>query len=330
MKIQRAYDMNTNRHVFSIVVNKKKVSYVFGSTKTQAFDPKKKVKVLFDKLGDKIENATEDDLLSLARIGLSYFTYGQPFEADDLSIAKAKEKVSIKESERNAQKVRVEEKTSLLSASERIYEVLEDFPDLEEALWDDEASIPSDGMFEVVMAALDGVDPNGPNAWMIDYMDGKQPSEDEIQQIVFEIPNSMTAAVSPDECPPATQDILLNIQNRQNAIDNVGYGPLNPAEPNDEFWQKKADRWRVSVDDARKSTCGNCAAFIRTTKMLDCISQGLQEGDKNVEDSYDVIVAGELGYCEALDFKCAASRTCDAWIAGGPVTDETRKEEKSE
>lgn len=330
MKVQRAYDMNTGKHVFSIVINKKKVSYVFGSSKTQAFDPKKKIKVLYDKLGDKIETASEDDLLSLAKLGLSYFRYGRSFEADDLGIATAKEKVSIKESQKEADKKKIEQRTSLLDASERIYQVLEDFPDLEDALWQADSRIPSEGMFEVVMAALDGVDPSGPNAWMIDHMDGKQLPEDSTLQVVFETPSSVVAAVSPEECPPATQDILLNIQNRQNAIDNVGYGPLNPNEPNDEFWQKKADRWKVSADDAKKSVCGNCAAFVRTTKMLDCISQGLQEGDKNAEDSYDVIVAGELGYCEALDFKCAASRTCDAWIAGGPVTDETRKEEKSE
>jgi hypothetical protein len=28
-----------------------------------------------------------------------------------------------------------------------------------------------------------------------------------------------------------------------------------------------------------------------------------------------VIDAGDLGYCEIFDFKCAASRTCRAWIA---------------
>jgi hypothetical protein len=26
-----------------------------------------------------------------------------------------------------------------------------------------------------------------------------------------------------------------------------------------------------------------------------------------------------MGYCEALDFKCAASRTCNAWAVGGPI-----------
>jgi hypothetical protein len=62
--------------------------------------------------------------------------------------------------------------------------------------------------------------------------------------------------------------------------------------------------------------------------MKECIVNGLQQGDENKADSYDVVAAGDLGYCEALDFKCAASRTCDAWIAGGPVTDETRKEQE--
>ena len=33
----------------------------------------------------------------------------------------------------------------------------------------------------------------------------------------------------------------------------------------------------------------------------------------------ETIKAGDLGYCEAFDFKCASKRTCDAWIAGGPV-----------
>jgi hypothetical protein len=36
----------------------------------------------------------------------------------------------------------------------------------------------------------------------------------------------------------------------------------------------------------------------------------------------EVIEAGELGFCEIFDFKCAAKRTCAAWIVGGPITDE--------
>ena len=53
--------------------------------------------------------------------------------------------------------------------------------------------------------------------------------------------------------------------------------------------------------------------------MLDCIAEGIG-GD--VEDEWDTIEAGDLGYCEAFDFKCAANRTCDAWVVGGPITDE--------
>jgi len=36
----------------------------------------------------------------------------------------------------------------------------------------------------------------------------------------------------------------------------------------------------------------------------------------------EVVDAGDLGFCELFDFKCAANRTCAAWIVGGPITDE--------
>ena len=32
-----------------------------------------------------------------------------------------------------------------------------------------------------------------------------------------------------DGCPPATQSIELNLKNRQKAIDEHHYGPLNPS-----------------------------------------------------------------------------------------------------
>ncbi len=132
---------------------------------------------------------------------------------------------------------------------------------------------------------------------------------------------AVTAAAQ--ECPPATLDVALNLKNRKRAIDVAAYGPLNPDEPNEEFWQIKADTWSVSQDDAKKSLCSNCVFFVITTKMRDCIAQGL--GDQSAaEDPWDSIGAGELGYCEAFDFKCAASRTCDAWAVGGPITDDVQ------
>lgn len=128
-----------------------------------------------------------------------------------------------------------------------------------------------------------------------------------------------------DECPPATRDIVLNVKNRQNAIDNVGYGPLNPKEPSTEFWQDKADMWSVTPEDAKKSVCGNCIFFDRRTKTLDCIESGIAEGGSGDQSAWDAIDQAELGYCTALDFKCAASRTCNAWAVGGPVTDESER-----
>jgi starvation-inducible DNA-binding protein len=124
------------------------------------------------------------------------------------------------------------------------------------------------------------------------------------------------------KCPPATQDIQLNLENRQKAIDNVGYGPLNPAEPNDEFWQDKADRWNTDVEEAKSAVCGNCIFFVRSPKMLECLEEGIGLGNQEAEGS---IEAGELGYCNALDFKCASKRTCNAWAVGGPVTEDTER-----
>lgn len=119
-------------------------------------------------------------------------------------------------------------------------------------------------------------------------------------------------------CPIATQDVEKNLENRQDAIDKAAYGPLNPNEPNQEFWKKKADRWDVSIEEAKKSRCGNCAVFIQTPKMMSCIREGLASGD-SMENAWDTTRAGQLGYCEAFDFKCASKRTCDAWVVGGPV-----------
>ena len=125
----------------------------------------------------------------------------------------------------------------------------------------------------------------------------------------------MPIVLKDDSCPIATQDIQVNLKNRQNAIDNVGYGPLNPAEPNDEFWDDKAQRWDIEPDEAKTALCGNCVFFIRTPSMLECLETGIGLNEE-AEGSID---AGELGYCSALDFKCAAARTCNAWAAGGPI-----------
>ena len=142
---------------------------------------------------------------------------------------------------------------------------------------------------------------------------------------IFPKDKAITAA-GEEMCPPATQDIVINLNNREKAIKDGGYGPLNPEESNEEFWQEKATRWSVSTEEAKKSLCGNCVMFITTTEMKNCIAQGIEQGGSGNENAWDAINAAELGYCEAFDFKCAASRTCNAWVTGGPIDDSKNKE----
>jgi len=116
-----------------------------------------------------------------------------------------------------------------------------------------------------------------------------------------------------DSCPAPTQDITLNLKNRAKAINSANYGPENPKLPNKQYWMQMADEWQVDPEEAKMSLCGNCAAFNQEESMLDCIAKGI--GDEG--DPWAVIEAGDLGYCEIFDFKCASSRTCSAWVAGG-------------
>lgn len=123
------------------------------------------------------------------------------------------------------------------------------------------------------------------------------------------------------KCPVETQDIKANLANRQQAIDIAHYGPANPKEPNEDYWKAKAGIFKGSVEEAKTMRCGNCAGFNQTSKLLNCIKGGIGI------DAEEVTVAGDLGFCEIFDFKCASLRTCDAWIVGGPITDKTNLEQ---
>jgi hypothetical protein len=119
------------------------------------------------------------------------------------------------------------------------------------------------------------------------------------------------------ECPPATQDITINLANRKTCVDKANYGPANPNLSNPEFWQKKADLFKTSVEQAQSMRCKNCAAFVIKQKMLDCISKGIDLDEPG--EAKEIVDLANLGYCELFDFKCAGDRTCDAWITGGPL-----------
>lgn len=128
-------------------------------------------------------------------------------------------------------------------------------------------------------------------------------------------------------CPVPTTDVALNLKNRNYAIEEHGYGPLNPAEPNPEFWRGIADLWGISSEDAKTSRCSNCAAFIQTPKMLECIKGGLgyeddypkQGADHLASNRTETLESADLGYCQLFGFKCAGDRVCRAWLHGGPI-----------
>jgi hypothetical protein len=121
------------------------------------------------------------------------------------------------------------------------------------------------------------------------------------------------------ECPPATQDITINLANRKTCVDKANYGPANPRLDNPEFWQQKANLFKTSIEEAKTMRCKNCAAFIVKERMKKCIEKGICEEDMN--EAAKIANLANLGYCELFDFKCAGDRTCDAWITGGPLTD---------
>ncbi len=116
------------------------------------------------------------------------------------------------------------------------------------------------------------------------------------------------------KCPLPTQDVTLNLKNRAKAITAAAYGPENPDLPNTAYWKRMADEWDVRISDAKQSRCGNCAAFNVQDEIKECIAKGI-----GMEaDPWGTIELADLGYCEIFDFKCAANRSCRAWIVGGP------------
>jgi hypothetical protein len=152
------------------------------------------------------------------------------------------------------------------------------------------------------------------------------------------------------KCPVATQNVEVNLEHRQIAIEKYGYGPLNPNNPNVKFWKAKQALWKSeTIEEAKSARCNSCAAFNITTKILSCIEKPLAsdvvpeempvaEGEDMQaqvaapepefddtegadKDAWDTIEAGKLGYCTMHKFKCAGSRTCNAWITGGPIKD---------
>ena len=85
-----------------------------------------------------------------------------------------------------------------------------------------------------------------------------------------------------EACPVATGDVAVNLENREKAIEKANYGPMNPNESNMDYWREISRAWRIAPAQAKKSRCGNCAAFIQTPKMLACIESGLESNGEGL------------------------------------------------
>ena len=118
-------------------------------------------------------------------------------------------------------------------------------------------------------------------------------------------------------CPRATQDLELNIKNRDAAVKakHIQYGPLNFND--EDYWEQYAKRWNTTADVAKKSNCSNCVAFDISPRMDKCMPLTTDDD-------------GRLGYCWMHHFKCHSARTCYTWAKGGPIDDnETSKENQT-
>lgn len=132
---------------------------------------------------------------------------------------------------------------------------------------------------------------------------------------------SVLGEVEKRAIPEAITDIHVNLENRQHAIDEYLYGPMNPDEPGD-YWERLGEVWGVPADEASTTRCGNCAAFNVKEEIVEAIADNISD------EGEDVAEAAGLGYCELFQFKCASARSCSAWLTGGPLTDDEVDEEE--
>ena len=138
--------------------------------------------------------------------------------------------------------------------------------------------------------------------------------------------SSLLTKLADMNCPEATQDIDVNTENRNATRDDHQYGPLNPSEPSDEYWEKIAEKWDATKEEAMKSRCYNCVAFDISPRMKDCmplVDEGLNEKYGDEIPGFDLEKNNlEFGYCWMHNFKCLSARTCDTWAGGGPIDED--------
>lgn len=124
-------------------------------------------------------------------------------------------------------------------------------------------------------------------------------------------------------CPLPLQNNNLNIKNHIKTIKEHGLGPADPRQPNEAFWQDKAQKWGVSEGDARGRLCANCEHYIMTSDIEDCIENGPAKDFKTsmVSPKLVDIESKPVAYCALYHITCSPTRTCDSQEMGGPIDD---------
>jgi hypothetical protein len=185
IKVIRGYDSQDSSHLFSIMATDKGFSYIFRDDKNPMFDSAKRVELLMGKIDKDPKTLKIDDYLGIATIGLSNFFFSDPMDESSEKTAITSEKLAMQRVYESEQGSAVD--TGLAIAADDIDQVFYDYPELYEQLAseDPEQEITASGMIELVFAALGSVDPNGPNAWLLDYMDG-QTADGFVGDIVFD------------------------------------------------------------------------------------------------------------------------------------------------
>jgi hypothetical protein len=131
--------------------------------------------------------------------------------------------------------------------------------------------------------------------------------------------NEVLQKKSDAECPEVLQNKSLSIKNHRICIIQANLGPANPRAPETIFWILKSTKWNISENAARQMLCGNCGHYWKTKFIDDCMKKYEQVTPPEVDPSW-VDTNDSVGYCDEWDIPCTASRTCDTWEPGGPIT----------
>lgn len=121
-----------------------------------------------------------------------------------------------------------------------------------------------------------------------------------------------------DKLPAQLLYSEVNIANHLLAMKYEALGPIDPREPNPEFWALKAEKWQVLEGEARTRLCMNCAHYDNSPEIVEYM-QNTWEPIKLQElpiDPAPVDIPGDLSACcTRWTITCTAMRTCDAWEA---------------